>query len=250
MESPDTHLSRCLALADRWRHLPSYQLERRIDLLLAPLLPGFVQRYVADPEGFTLSPIVIPELPVRNSVWRRRATQSHSQKVDYCFLSSPPGHAILLELKTDMGSFKPKQDKCLRALDGGNFNDVVDGICRLGIDTKEGAKYFHLASNLRDAGVLRLPEDLEGYVFPVRRRGVTHAWHGVRTTQQHVITHVRYLQPTLGGGHNALTFEQFADYLESELGSARELGVYVRKWISPPAVRPPDQPVHRHPPMS
>lgn len=243
MTPHENHLSRCLALADRWRHLPSYQLERRIDLLLAPLLPGLVQRYVADPQGISLSPIVIPELPVRYSVWKNDVADSLSQKIDYCFLSSPPGHAILLELKTDMGSFNTNQDECLRALDGGDFNDVALGICRLCIDTEEDAKYFHLMSFLRDAGILRLPDSLESRVFPARSRGVAQAWGEVRTTQPHITIHVRYLQPTLDGVHNALSFEQLADYVESDTGAPRELGVYIRKWILPPAMRPPDQPV-------
>ena len=37
-----TELGAVLELLDRWRHLPSYQLERRADVFFALYLPGIV----------------------------------------------------------------------------------------------------------------------------------------------------------------------------------------------------------------
>lgn len=235
-------LSELLELADRWRHLPSYQLERRVDLLFAPFLSGFVQHHVADPAGFRLSATILPELPIRNSVWTKLVTGSLSKKVDYCFLSSPPGNAVLLELKTDMKSRSGLQDKYLNALDGGDFNEIIQGICRLAIDTEEDAKYYHLVCHLEEAGVVQVPGDLKGFVFPERRRGVSRAWREVRTTQQRITTHVCYLQPIAEGERNALSFKQFKEYLETQSEWARDLSEYVDRWISPPAEHPPVHP--------
>jgi len=46
---------------DGWRHLPNYQLERRADLFFSLYLPAAVEAKL----GFSVHPLMVPELPVR-----------------------------------------------------------------------------------------------------------------------------------------------------------------------------------------
>jgi hypothetical protein len=46
----------------RWRHLPSYQLERRFDIFLTPYLHRIVEAHT----GAALHPIIVPEMPLKH----------------------------------------------------------------------------------------------------------------------------------------------------------------------------------------
>ena len=65
-DSKDSEISleRVLALMDKWRHLPAYQLERRADVLFATFLPEVLKK-----ERFCTNDLnLIPEFPIKKSI--------------------------------------------------------------------------------------------------------------------------------------------------------------------------------------
>ena len=95
-------------LLDRWRHLPAYQLERRADIFFALYLPGIIEHAL----GVKVDPRVIPEFPIKREDSRK------SKKVDYFLISEDRSRALLVELKTDMGSRREDQDDYLTLVRG------------------------------------------------------------------------------------------------------------------------------------
>ena len=73
-------------LLDRWRHFPSYQLERRADIFFALYLPGIIQRAL----GVKVDARMIPEFPIK------REDNNQSTKVDYFLLSEDRTRAFLV----------------------------------------------------------------------------------------------------------------------------------------------------------
>ncbi|HEV8321235.1 MAG TPA: hypothetical protein VG389_06430, partial [Myxococcota bacterium] len=90
-------------LMDRWRSLPSYQLERRADIFFAPFLAGFV----GSMEGVVIAPTIVPEFPVRQQ------DSNRTDKVDYVLFSADRTRVFFLELKTDVGSLRTEQNQYL-----------------------------------------------------------------------------------------------------------------------------------------
>ena len=77
-----------------WRHLPAYQLERRVDLFFAIYLPYALEarRCVKIKEG------LVPEFPIK------KKGNNRSEKADYLAISKDGDCIFLIELKTDMNS--------------------------------------------------------------------------------------------------------------------------------------------------
>jgi len=68
---------------DRWRHLPTYQLERRADIFFSLYLPAVL----SERTGVAVSTDMIPELPICKALLGESATK-HSVKVDYAVFAS------------------------------------------------------------------------------------------------------------------------------------------------------------------
>ena len=120
MSHPD--MAVLLDLLDGWRHLPSYSLEPRANAMFGMFLPDVLGRHLA-PRGITVDPRVIPEFPLGQRGTKR------SDKVDYFAVSRDRKHAFLVELKTDMVSFRGSQEDYLeRAVErclGALLRDIV-----------------------------------------------------------------------------------------------------------------------------
>ncbi len=97
-------LSRILGQLDDWRHLPAYQLERRVDVLFGMLLPTVVgAKFGVRPENCK----VIPEFPLHKKLFNPSGNDQ-STNVDFAvfFEKKSKKHLCLLELKTDKKSIK------------------------------------------------------------------------------------------------------------------------------------------------
>ena len=154
-------------LLDKWRHLPAYQLERRVDIFFALFLPDVLNRHLSTRGmGIAIDPRLIPEFPLK------RREDNGSKKADYLAVSTDRKHAFLIELKTDSAS-----------LDKDQFHYLNDAVCRgmhgLLCDLKciakateacKRGKYFHLLAALNDLGLIGLPPSLKKRIFS-RSRG-------------------------------------------------------------------------------
>lgn len=58
-------LFRVLMQLDEWRHLPAYQLERRVDVLFGMFLPEILQEQGIVPQNSSVE--VIPEFPLHKT---------------------------------------------------------------------------------------------------------------------------------------------------------------------------------------
>lgn len=85
------------ARMDTWRHLPSYQLERRADLFFSLYLKEALEARL----GFAVAERMVPEFPVRIGAIYPHIPIDKSFKIDYVAVSSDGTSAILVELKTE-----------------------------------------------------------------------------------------------------------------------------------------------------
>lgn len=224
---------------DRWRHLPSYQLERRADVFFSAYMRDVVEKHV----GVPLQETVIPEFPLkRDLIWPDTPT-GKSVKVDYVLFAQDYSLVYFVELKTDLASRRAEQDEYLWTGKDVGFRKIVEGIREIMLATKEYRKYFHLAHALSEAGFLSLPEDLRGYVFPAPRRGLTDRLEAIRVGPHDPTIEVIYLQPKRdeiaeeeGGTERKpdyIDFEEFASHLDGlDDPLSRSFRDCLRKWVS------------------
>jgi hypothetical protein len=131
---------------DRWRHLPSYQLERRFDVFLTPYIHEILQDYL----GIKLDTALIPEMPLKQT------DSNRSDKVDYVLFSADRRIVYLVELKTDCASERDVQDEYLKRAAGMPWSEVLRNLVEITVETKSRRKYLHLLHLLARAGQLQL----------------------------------------------------------------------------------------------
>ncbi len=148
-----SRLAKLFENLDRWRHLPNYQLERRADAFFALYLQGLVEEKV----GRSLSPTIVPELPILCSlVWKEREGMK-SVKADYLLLAEDRSEAYLVELKTDAGSRWDQQDDYLRLACDCGLRKVIEGVIAIAKASASRRKYANLLQLLASAGLVRVP---------------------------------------------------------------------------------------------
>lgn len=135
---------------DDWRYLPAYQLERRADIFFAIYLTDiFKSRFNQDIE------YIIPELPVRIGTLYKHSKFNNpnlSFKIDYVAVCNKTNKVYLVELKTDDGSRREKQDNYLKGVKGNNIPDLVDGVLEIRKATSAKKKYDNLLLLLSKVG--------------------------------------------------------------------------------------------------
>jgi hypothetical protein len=90
---------------DQWRHLLSYQLERRADVFFSIYLPSILQSKL----GIKIEGI-IPEFPVRKGTIQIESESNRSVKIDYFVKVKGTNDVLFVELKTDDSSRRVNQD--------------------------------------------------------------------------------------------------------------------------------------------
>lgn len=195
---------------DRWRHLPNYQLERRADVFFSLYLRGLVEEQT----GCPLEEEILPELPIkRDLIWPEHRTDK-SVKVDYALFARDRSKVFFVELKTDAGSRRDAQDDYLATAVRLGFTPIVEGIRSILGATSSHQKYHHLATALARLGYLELPSDLESYVYPLPRPGLSARLQEVRVIDRVSTIEVLYVQPEKTEGDRCIDFETFAAYVQ------------------------------------
>lgn len=193
---------------DAWRHYPAYQLERRADAFFAI----YLREVLAEVTGTPLSPVIIPELPLRHgTLWPDGNNQA--DRVDFALFAEDLSRAFLVELKTDHASLRRRQDEYLDRAREIGLRPIVDGIVRHIVRaTDEEQKYQHLVAALARVGLVELPPELEPAFFPQLQRGRVAHLDRVRVVERDVPIEVVYVQPTHTDRASAtcVDFEQFA----------------------------------------
>ena len=214
---------------DRWRHLPAYQLERRADIFFSAYLKGMVEEFT----GTDLEDQIIPELPVkRDIIWTDKAS-NQSVKIDYTLFSKDRRRVYLVELKTDAASRRDDQDWMYETVSSAGLQRILEGIKAIALKSKAYQKYYHLLASLAELGFLSLPEDLEDYLYPQPRPGLTSRLRQVAVEVKHPgpSIEVIYLQPQETEGVFCIDFTTFAAYVDRfDDPVSREFSVALRRW--------------------
>jgi hypothetical protein len=222
---------------DRWRHFPAYQLERRADIFFSIYLRGIIEEHT----GVPLDDEIIPELPLkRDLIWPDLRTDK-SVKVDYALFSRDRTKVFFVELKTDGSSRRAAQDDYLAVAKRLGFRPFVDGIRAILLSTSHQQKYFHLVASLVRLGYLTAPADLESFLYPEPRSGLTARLREIALAGPEATVEVIYVQPELAGAESCVDFATFASYVArfddpiSERFSAHLLSWRERAGSLPPA---------------
>lgn len=132
----------------KWRPLPGYSVERRIDLLLSPYLPRFLSSQMAN------APVTLfsAEFPIpKRLVGGDRTDRRHVSADFLCLRRGVAPAWLLVELKTDAGSRREVQDRAYEALSRLRrpMSELLDAILAAKKGTQHAAAYARLVRNVR-----------------------------------------------------------------------------------------------------
>jgi hypothetical protein len=203
-----THLDMLFDRLDIWRHFPNYQLERRADILFSLYLTQVLETKL----GFPLLPDLVPEFPVRIGTIYPDIPNDKSYKIDYVALSADSETAILVELKTEVMSRRPEQDKYLMAAQSVGLPSLLDGLLDIFRATNSQRKYFYLLKQLELMGLLQIPSQVKEVMSRSSLQGLTAASRQIENTAKEKVKNslVVYLQPH-GEGSGVISFSEFAE---------------------------------------
>lgn len=227
----EIQIKRYFGRLNQWRHLPDYQLERRIDALLSLYLPGLIEsKYFSSVKKKSVHvETIIPEFPVR-------ALRPEEEKppplaaldslriarVDYFLVGRDDdgkSHLVFLELKTDRGSAKREpQLQLMRRLNNSQWTirEILQDVLEMAARSTERQKYAHLIKLLESSGLLEVPEEFWEYVWPVVRRGYKRELRriAVHHYDSEPERHSLYVAPErVKGAVHTLTFDDFISFL-------------------------------------
>lgn len=194
---------------DEWRHLPSYQLERRADIFFAAFLPRILESRFR-----SVATHVIPEFPLHIPTIDKDYRDDLSFKVDYLAILPDPAAPVFVELKTDKRSNRAEQDSYLLKAAEARLPALIRGIGALYGATRAKRKYDALLRTLEKAGLITVhgPGSFE-----------VHAPEGRPS--------VVFIQPTPETGREVIDFTEIAHLLEGEPDPlARRFAVSLLVW--------------------
>ena len=157
-------LSKILRQLDDWRHLPAYQLERRVDVLFGMLLPTVIgAKYDVAPDSCT----VLPEFPLHKGKLGGKPENSdnnQSVNVDFAvfFERRAEKHLCLVELKTDQQSISVPQIRTMGRAAKVGARELLVGVLDAAQASPQPRKYAHLIWKLHEIGCIGLP-DIDGF---------------------------------------------------------------------------------------
>jgi len=199
---PQTSIYALFDLLDSWRHLPSYQLERRADLFFALYIPQALEEKL----GFRIRPQLIPEFPARIGTIYPERSSNQSFKIDYLALSEDGRNAVFVELKTDISSRRLEQDAYLKAAQKAGLPKLLEGLLEIFRATTAKRKYFYLIEQLAALGQYHIPDSMREILLRSDLRGVTQASRSVTITTAVTDSVIIYIQPR-GTGPGTISFE-------------------------------------------
>lgn len=211
---------------DDWRHLPNYQLERRVDLVFSLYLP----QALFSKTGTEVSETFVPEFPVRIGTIYPDIPIDKSYKIDYVAVSKSGDIAYLVELKTDGASRRAAQDKYLIASKNTGMQRLLEGVLKIFRATKSKRKYYCLLKLLEDMGQLEIPAKLTAIMKRKSLKGVNEASRSVRISSKVSRCKILYIQPN-GEGEQVMSFAEFADAIARNSDPfAKRFALSLRKW--------------------
>ena len=131
---------------DKWRHFPAFPLEARSEVFFALFLPTVLEAHFKK-DDVKIKPQVIPQFPLKIE------DNNQSNNVDFFALSDNGERAFLIELKTDMNSWRKEQDCYLRrAKCRGMWGILKDIRTIAGVERPKYArqKYYYLLKAIAD----------------------------------------------------------------------------------------------------
>lgn len=131
---------------DKWRHFPSYQLERRADIFFSVYLKGFLER---EYKRKVLE--IIPEFPLHRGTLGKNIAVNKSYKIDYVVRFESCNEIRFVELKTDNSSVRKDQVRYLEDAVKMGLPKLLKGIEQLCGKTEAKGKYAHLQVCLKTA---------------------------------------------------------------------------------------------------
>lgn len=163
-------MSEVFRTLDNWRHLPAYQLERRVDIFFGLFLPGVIERKfcVSDAE-------VIPEFPLHKGAIGK-SKNNRSVKVDFAVFANggeQKKRIFLVELKTDIRSLNRKQLDNMKAAKRARLRKLLCGVIEAARASSEPRKYAQLLWKLRDLCCLEVGSGFEHMRLKDPYRGLT-----------------------------------------------------------------------------
>jgi len=200
---------------DSWRHLPSYQLERRADAFFSAYLPDILElRFGSKPAH------LIPEFPIHIPTIHPGALGHRSFKVDYLGVFSADRPLVLVELKTEASSRRDKQDWYLSKAQDTGVRDLLTGLAKIYAATVAKSKYDALLGALDRAGLIRL-----------RGRGV------FDVLAPSIRPEILYITPAVQDGSiSAIPFTEIADLIAKNADAlSQRFAASLRTWALVPA---------------
>jgi len=214
-------------LLDHWRHLPSYRLEARADIVFGLFLPDVLGRHLA-PRGIAVDPRIIPEFPLGQIGTKR------SDKVDFFAVSRDRKHAFLVELKTDMSSLRGGQEVYLkRAVERGLGALLCDIVSMAKTaNARARRKYFHLLQSVAALDLVTLPPELEKRIYD-RPRGICGCIERIAipvALPKIAVIHVLPKKVEATEGMDCIYFESFAAVVENRGEFGKRFAESLREW--------------------
>jgi len=194
---------------DKWRNLPKYALERRADIFFGVYLKTVLEAKY----DIKIKEEIIPEFPVRKATIYPNVQTNQSFNIDFLAFSEDNQIAFLIELKTDIGSRREKQDDYLRAVTKIGISKVIQGLVDIFRATNRKRKYFHLLKMLEDIGIIELPSQLQSKVFSKNRVELNILIGKMKIIAPINKCKVVYLQPT-GNSDDVITFNEFSRLIQ------------------------------------
>jgi len=187
------HINDIFDNLDKWRHLPAYQLERRADIFFSIYLPDLIFSKL----GIIIDE-VIPEFPIRIGTINRKQNINKSFKVDYLAKEKNKNTVVFIELKTDEGSRRDKQDQYLERAKQVGLIELLEGIRKIYLATKSKKKYQHLLDRLQNVDLITTDN---GGIFTINQ------------ADYHIeIVYIMPINPK--GLENVITFREAAEIIK------------------------------------
>jgi len=199
-------------LLDKWRHFPSYQLERRADIFFAAFLSDLIEdKYQSIPRT------IIPEFPIMIGTIHPEIQINKSYKADYFILTEDPKHCVLIELKTDDTSRRDEQDDYLASAQKVNLSALIDGVISIYHATEYKHKYDALIDELASVGILK-------------RDGIDIT----NLVEEDLDIEVLYIQPNPDPGlENSISFEYFSNLVAKHTDEfAQRFSKSLKEWAA------------------
>jgi hypothetical protein len=196
---------------DRWRHLPSYQLERRADLFFSL----YLHEALSSRLGLPVAGHLVPEFPVRIGTIREDIPSDKSYKIDYLAIADG-NRPVFVELKTDSSSRRSTQDDYLKRAQAAGLASLLEGVLRICEVTSAKSKYACLQDELAQMGLLEAVES--NWVLSDLAKSCAEPL-------------IFYLQPRPEDG--AISFSEFADVVSSHSDVfSQRFATSIREWAA------------------